>query len=95
VAPKGKGLKRLCAALRFVFDANLAIANDAMEEGNSTEFNEAIDVCNQATDDMNKYGCGTAARARQRIAKLKKTAIGRGRRASKAGGRKKTTRVKR
>jgi hypothetical protein len=86
-----KGSKQLCAALNFIVNANLEIAEDAINAGNNKEANEALDVVQSAANDQKKWGCSggeTArmSRARKRIASLKR-ALRRGRRPGRPVGR--------
>jgi hypothetical protein len=70
-----KGLKQLCATLKFIIDTNLDIAAEETEAGHRKEANEAMNVASSAISDSKKWGCGgTAARqaSRKRIASLKR-----------------------
>ena len=83
-----KGTKQLCDALESIRDANIEIAEEALEEGNYEKFSDAIDAANHATDDLKAWQCGKkrASRARKRIAKLS-AAIERSRKSKRSGAR--------
>jgi hypothetical protein len=79
MAPKGqgskKGSKQLCSGLSTIADANLEIAADQLNAGDTKGANESMAIVEAAQADMKKWGCsGTAksARARQRAVALRK-----------------------
>jgi hypothetical protein len=66
VAPKkphAKGSKQLCAALLFIADQNLKIADEEREAGNDDASREAIEVASDAMDDYSKWRCSESKRA--------------------------------
>ena len=75
----GKGSKILCATLDFIMEANVDIAMEEAEKGNTEKANAAMDIAQEAGNDWVKWGCGNAARVRKRIATgSKKLKRGRG-----------------
>ena len=62
--PQGGGKqnnKRVCAALSFIFCANVEAASDELEQGNTQAANEAMDVAERARADAKEWGCAWAA----------------------------------
>lgn len=74
----GKGGKILCETLDFIANANVEIAMDEAEKGNTKGANDALAVAEEAGKDYEKWGCGKAARVRKRI-KLVSRKLKRGR----------------
>ena len=79
MAPKRKGIKKLCGTLLELIDLNTDIYNDAQKKGDEAAMRETAGILSEAMGDYEKWGCGSMARRRQRLGKLK-TAIGRARR---------------
>jgi hypothetical protein len=66
----GKGSKILCATLDFIMQANVDIAVEEAEKGNTQAANDAADIAIEAGKDWVKWGCGNAARVRKRTEML-------------------------
>jgi hypothetical protein len=61
----GKATKILCATLDFIMEANVEIAQEEADAGNTEKANEAADIAAEAGKDWVKWGCGKAARVRK------------------------------
>jgi hypothetical protein len=79
----GKGSKILCVTLDFIMNANVDIAMEEAEKGNTQAANDALAVAEEAGKDYEKWGCGKSARVRKRIAMLSRK-LKRGRRSARS-----------